>query len=204
LIEGATLRRAPLRVKASGIRPSARCGARATVDNRGIVLAKPGTAMTLHRRLLRLAALGALAAATAARAAAPLDAAQLEALAEQVKAREIAFAQTLADRRLDRFADFVAEDAVFRGSVLRIGRATIVEKWRAYFDGPKAPFSWAPDTVTVAADGRTAISSGPVRDGAGRPTSRYITIWRLDPDQRWRAIVDGGVDTSCDAAAAKP
>jgi ketosteroid isomerase-like protein len=160
--------------------------------------------MTSRRRLLRLAAIGALAASLPAHAATPPGAARLEAIADQVRAREIAFAQTLADRRLDRFADFVAEDAVFRGAALRIGRAAIVDGWRKYFDGPKAPFSWAPDAVTVAADGRTAISSGPVRDADGKAGSRYITIWRLDADERWRAIVDGGVDESCPAASANP
>ena len=129
--------------------------------------------------------------------AAPPTADQLEAIAGQVKAREIAFAQTMADRRLDRFADFVADDAVFRGTALHLGRAEIVERWKPYFDGPKAPFSWAPDSVTVSADGRLAISSGPVQDPQGHVTTRYITIWRLDADGRWRVIVDGGVDEAC-------
>ncbi len=161
--------------------------------------------MPLRQRLQRAAALGLLAASIpASGAAAPApSAAQLEAIADQVKAREIAFAQTMADRRFDRFADFVAEDAVFRGAALRIGRATILEKWRPFFDGPKPPFSWAPDAVTVAADGRTAISSGPVRDEDGKAASRFITIWRLDPDGRWRVIVDGGVDDACETAPAK-
>jgi len=134
----------------------------------------------------------------AARAfAAPPTADQLEALAAQVKAQETAFAQTMADRRLDRFAEFVAADAVFRGAALRLGRAEIVDKWKPYFDGPKAPFSWAPDAVTVSADGRLAISSGPVRDPDDHVVTRFITIWRLDADGRWRVIVDGGVDAAC-------
>jgi ketosteroid isomerase-like protein len=163
-------------------------------------------AMSLRQCLLRAVAVavGAFAVSLPALGAAPApNAAQLEAIADQVKAREIAFAQTLADRRLDRFADFVAEDAVFRGAALRIGRATIVEKWSHFFDGPKAPFSWAPDAVTVAADGRTAISTGPVRDPEGKTTSRFITIWRLDADERWRVIVDGGVANDCEAPARK-
>ena len=155
----------------------------------------------MHLPLRRLCTALAAALSTHAIAApAPLSAAELEAIAGQVKAQEIAFAQTMADRRLDRFAEFVAEDAVFRGAALRIGRATVVEKWRPLFDGPKAPFSWAPDSVTVAADGRSAISSGPVRDETGAVTSRYITIWRLDTDGRWRVIVDSGVDDACAAA----
>ena len=152
----------------------------------------------MHLRFQGLCALlAATLAMNAIAAATPLSATELEALADQVKAQEIAFAKTMADRRLDRFAEFVAEDAVFRGAALRIGRAVVVEKWRPLFDGPKAPFSWSPDSVTVAADGRSAISSGPVRDETGAVTSRYITIWRLDADGRWRVIVDGGVDDAC-------
>jgi len=155
-------------------------------------------------RFTNRAAVGALALSLVApaHAAAPLGAAELEALAAQVKAQEIAFAQTMADRRLDRFAEFVAEDAVFRGAALRVGRTTIVEKWRPLFEAPKAPFSWTPDQVTVAADGRTALSTGPVLDADGQPRSRFMTIWRLDADGRWRVIVDGGVEDACAAQPA--
>ena len=122
------------------------------------------------------------------------SAAELAAIANDVKAAETAFAKTMADRRLDQFTDFVAEDAVFMGAAPNIGRATIVEKWSGFFKGDKAPFSWAPDAVAAATDGRTAISTGLARDTAGRVISRFTTIWRKDPDGHWRAIVDQGVD----------
>ena len=151
--------------------------------------------MPTASRLLPFAlAAGALALATAARAAAPLSASELEALAREVAAAETAFAQTMADRRIDRFAEFVAEDAVFRGAALRIGRAAVVEKWRPLFEGAQAPFSWAPDVVTVAADGRSAVSSGPVRDAQGKVASRFVSIWAKGADGRWRVSVDEGVD----------
>ena len=127
-----------------------------------------------------------------------------ERLAKDVAARESAFAQTMADRRFDRFADFIAADAVFRGaSQPVVGREAVVRKWKAYYDGPQAEFSWAPDLVTVSADGRSALSTGPVRDAAGQVVSRFMTIWRLDPDGRWRVQVDQGVDRDC-ARAASP
>jgi ketosteroid isomerase-like protein len=133
------------------------------------------------------------APASPAATAAP-SATELEALAEQVKAAETAFAKTMADRKLDRFADFIAEDAVFRGTVLHIGRSTVVESWRRFYNAPKAPFSWAPDAVTVAADGRTALSTGPVRTPDGKMVSRFTSIWRKDADGHWRVIADQGVD----------
>ena len=133
----------------------------------------------------------------------PLTAAQLEALAAEVSAAETAFAKTMADRKLDRFAEFVAEDAVFSGGALRIGRAAIVERWRPLFDGPQAPFSWTPDKVTVSSDGRSAVSTGPVRDAQGRVTSRFMSIWRKDADGRWRVAVDQGVDLDACAPTSK-
>jgi len=139
--------------------------------------------------------------ALGARAATLPSAADLAVVTAEVKAAEIAFAKTMADRRLDQFTDFVAEDAVFVGAAPHIGRATIVDKWSGYFKGDKAPFSWAPDAVEAAADGRTAISTGLARDPAGQVISRFTTIWRKDPDGHWRAIVDQGVDVpSCMAA----
>ena len=120
--------------------------------------------------------------------------ADLAAIVVDVKAAETAFAKTMADRRLDQFTDFVAEDAVFMGAAANIGRAKIVEKWSGFFKGEQAPFSWAPDAVAAAADGRTAISTGLARDPAGKVISRFTTIWRKDPDGHWRAIVDQGVD----------
>ena len=57
-------------------------------------------------------------------AAAPLPSqAELAAIVADVKAAETAFAKTMADRRLDQFTDFVAEDAVFVGRTMNIGRA---------------------------------------------------------------------------------
>jgi ketosteroid isomerase-like protein len=128
--------------------------------------------------------------------------AELAAIVVDVKAAETAFAKTMADRRLDHFADFVAEDAVFVGAAMNIGRANVVEKWSGFFKSPQAPFSWAPDAVAVAADGRTAVSTGLAREAAGKVVSRFTSIWRKDPDGRWRVIVDQGVD-ACECPSEK-
>jgi len=132
------------------------------------------------------------------RAAAPLPSANdLAAVAAEVKASEIAFARTMADRKLDRFAEFVAEDAVFNGRGAQIGRPAVVEAWKRFFEAPQAPFSWAPDAVAPTADGRHAISTGLVHDPAGKVTGRFTSIWRKDVDGRWRVVADQGVDAGC-------
>lgn len=150
---------------------------------------------------LALAALIGLPSA-AARAETPSPTAEaLEAAAGEVSAVETAFAKTMADRDLAAFGTFVADDAVFRGRTLRIGRAAVLEGWKPLFDGATAPFSWKPDAVTVAADGRHAISTGPVRDAQGQPSGRYLSLWRREADGRWRIAVDEGVDPDCAAPA---
>ena len=125
------------------------------------------------------------------------SAADLAATAAEVRAAEIAFARTVADRKLGRFGDFVAEDAVFNGRTAQIGRAAVLAAWKPYFDGPQAPFSWAPDAVAPTADRRYAISTGLVHDAAGKLTGRFTSIWRKDADGHWRAVADQGVGVDC-------
>ncbi len=155
-------------------------------------------------RPARFALIATLSLACLGAAAAPLPtSADLSAVAAQVRAAEIAFARTMAERRLDQFSEFVAEDAVFMGSTPHIGRAAVIDTWRAYFKDAQAPFSWAPDAVAASADGRTAISTGLARSPEGRVISRFTTVWRKDADGRWRVAVDQGVDPStCSASQA--
>jgi ketosteroid isomerase-like protein len=116
---------------------------------------------------------------------------------QQVLEAERAFAQTMADRGLDAFATFVADDAVFFGrSVLR-GKREVVEGWRGLFDGADAPFSWEPEEVEVLPSGGLAHSSGPVYNPAGERVGTFNSVWRLEPDGRWRVVFDKG----CSCAA---
>lgn len=114
-------------------------------------------------------------------------------LAAQVRAAETAFARTMADRDLEAFETFVAEEALFFGSkrVLR-GRDAVAAGWSAYFEGAEAPFSWAPETVEALDSGTLALSSGPVLDPAGKRIGTFNSIWRLEADGRWRVVFDRG------------
>ena len=136
--------------------------------------------------------------ASGALAAAPLpSASDLAAIAAEVKASEIAFAQTMADRKLDKFTEFVAEDAVFNGRSAQVGRPAVVEAWKRFFTDPKAPFGWGPDAVAPTADGRYAISTGLVHNPEGKVTGRFTSIWRKDADGHWRVVADQGVAAGC-------
>lgn len=110
-----------------------------------------------------------------------------------VRDREIAFAATMADRDLDRFATFIAEEAIFFGGAGPIrGREAIVAAWTRFFEGPQAPFSWRPDVVEVLPSGDLALTSGPVRDPEGAEIGRFTSIWRRDAGGQWRVVFDRG------------
>jgi ketosteroid isomerase-like protein len=125
-------------------------------------------------------------------AAQPADA-QRSAVAQQVFAAESSFAATMANRDSVGFATFVAADAVFFGGRKTThGRAEVVADWRGFFIGPSAPFSWRPQTIEVLESGTLAHSSGPVFDATGKQVSTFNSVWRKDPDGKWRVVFDKG------------
>jgi ketosteroid isomerase-like protein len=113
-------------------------------------------------------------------------------LAEQVRAREVAFARTMAERDHAAFATYVSEEALFLGRTVRRGRSEVVEGWKPYFEGPEAPFSWEPERVEVLDSGTLAISTGAVRAPDGRRVGTFNSTWRLEPDGEWRVVLDVG------------
>jgi ketosteroid isomerase-like protein len=117
---------------------------------------------------------------------------RLAGLARQAP-KERAFAKTMADRDHGAFASFISDEGIFWGqkAVLR-GRTQVAEGWKAFFDGPQAPFSWEPARVEVLDSGTLALSSGPVREPGGKVIGTFNSIWRLEFDGRWRVIFDKG------------
>jgi ketosteroid isomerase-like protein len=116
----------------------------------------------------------------------------LEDLAARVRARETAFARTMADRDLSAFAAFVSEEALFLDRGVLRGRTAVIEGWKRYFEGDRAPFSWAPDRVEVVDSGTLAVSSGPVYDPDGRRIGTFNSTWRRERDGEWRVVLDVG------------
>jgi ketosteroid isomerase-like protein len=121
--------------------------------------------------------------------------AQAPAVREQVIATERAFAKTMADRDQPRFSQFISQEAVFfSGEQPLRGKSTITAKWSRYFTAPQAPFSWEPEKVEVLESGTLALSSGPVRDPAGKLIGTFTSIWRLEAPHTWRIVFDKGND----------
>lgn len=144
-------------------------------------------------RRLTLASIATWLLAGCATAPAPGPAPDLPALAAQVRAAETAFAQTMAERRFDRFGSFVADDAVFinGGQPLR-GKTAVLLFWQRFFERADAPFAWKPAIVEVLPSGQLAYSEGPVSGPDGKVFARYFSTWRREADGRWLVVLDNG------------
>jgi len=113
-------------------------------------------------------------------------------LAEQVRATEIAFAKTLADRDVKTFTSMIAPDVIWLADKPLRGPAEVLMNWQKFFDAPKAPFSWAPEIVEVQEGGKLALSTGPVMNGEGKRVGTYTSIWRREKSGKWLIIFDRG------------
>lgn len=114
-------------------------------------------------------------------------------LVRQATAAETAFAQSMADRDLEAFASFIADDAIFSpGPNALRGKAAVLAAWSKYFEGEQAPFSWRPETVVVSAAGQLAATKGPVFDPSGKPIAEFRSTWRREADGRWKVVFDDG------------
>jgi ketosteroid isomerase-like protein len=124
-------------------------------------------------------------------------------LKEQVRQTEIAFAKTLADRDPAAFVKFLTADTIFlSASKISRGPAEVAERWKPYFEGAKAPFSWTPEQVEVLNSGTLAMSSGPVLDPAGKRIGTFNSVWRREANGQWKIVLDNGCPAcNCDAAA---
>lgn len=125
-------------------------------------------------------------------------------LKRQVAEAERAFAATMKARDHAAFTRFLADEAIFfSGATALRGREAIAGAWRAYYDGPQAPFSWEPEQVEVVDSGTLAYSGGPVYDAAGKRIGHFNSIWRLEAPGRWKIVFDRG-DAPCNCKSAAP
>jgi ketosteroid isomerase-like protein len=124
-------------------------------------------------------------------------------LREQVRKAEIAFAKTMADRDHAAFTKFLAEDTIWLGRAVMRGSKAVAEGWKRFYEGKEAPFSWEPERVEVNDLGTLGLSTGPVRDPAGKRIGTYNSIWRRGADGKWTIIFDNGCPP-CDCPAPSP
>ena len=84
-----------------------------------------------------------------------------DALRDEVRQTEIAFARTMADRDFAAFQRLIADDVVWLGSTLMRGKQQVAEGWKRFYEEKDAPFSWEPERVEVNDSGTLyeAVSS---------------------------------------------
>jgi ketosteroid isomerase-like protein len=125
-------------------------------------------------------------------------------LSETVKARENAFAKTLADRDFAAFASFIDEDAVFLyGGSPQRGKAEILAAWKGYFEGETPPFAWRADYAEVDPSGTWAQTKGTVSSVQGEDFAIFWSVWRRTPSGEWLVYFDDGCWPGCFPGTAK-
>jgi ketosteroid isomerase-like protein len=88
----------------------------------------------------------------------------------------------------------IAEDAVFispRG-LLR-GRAEVLEGWKALLSENGPVLEWLPNRADASDSGEYGFTVGEwrLKEKNGEVASgEYVTVWRRDPDGRFRALLD--------------
>jgi len=111
----------------------------------------------------------------------------------ELRATEVAFAKTMADRDLDAFAGFLSHEVVFfTGENTLRGPQAVSEAWARFFAGPRPPFSWEPDAVAVLDSGTLGFTSGPVLDPDGARVGTFNSVWRRLPNGTWQIVFDRG------------
>ncbi len=153
------------------------------------------------RRVMAVASSVVVLAGCAGAPIGPSAPANTALLREQVLATERAFAKTMADRDFAAFTTFLSEEAVFftKRTPLR-GKAQVAAAWKRFFEAKEAPFSWEPADAQVLDSGTLALSTGPVRDPAGKQFAIFTSVWRLEAPGTWRIVLDKGEDY-CDCTA---
>jgi len=174
---------------------------------------------TMSRRLLPLLASVSIAFASSASAAdAPAPPhARMTAAECEVWARELSFAQSVADHDATAFAAHLEPDAAFSvesPEPLR-GMDEITRQWSGLIQGKDVLLSWYPTRTTIAGAADIASSAGPVLIEDLRPGARqryrlgaFHSVWHRGQDGTWRVMFDGGGQppvpaTDAEAAAFK-
>jgi ketosteroid isomerase-like protein len=149
-------------------------------------------AMTTRRHAL-LAAASLPAAASAAVPDSWPAPAEIDRRVAEVTSTEIAFAACMAQRDAAGFRRLLAPDVIFiDGKTAHRGPDAVMAAWQKFFDGPQAPFAWAPDLVLVLPSGDLAQSSGPVTGRDGQLVARFQSVWRRKAVGGWEIVFDQG------------
>lgn len=120
-------------------------------------------------------------------------------LEQSLRAAEMAFAASVAEKNLERFESHLDPDAIFMGGRILAGKEAILDAWKVYFDDNAPVLEWHPEDVAVRANGKMGITRGPytlrTRTSDGQEETRtgsFSSVWELQKDGRWRILFDSG------------
>ena len=121
----------------------------------------------------------------------------------EVWARELSFAQSVADHDAAAFAAHLEPDAAFAAESPQPqrGRDLIASRWTGLVEGKQLLLSWYPTRTTIGGPADVAVSSGPalyedLRPGAD-PRYRigaFHSVWHKGSDGAWRILFDDGIE----------
>jgi ketosteroid isomerase-like protein len=118
-------------------------------------------------------------------------------------AADRAFAKATADKGLDGWVGFMADDVakVRRpGEKLVVGKDAVRRADAEILADKNRKLVWQPVDAHAFADGNTGVTSGrykvvgPDKDGKEvvLATGGYVTVWRLERDGAWKVVFDTG------------
>ena len=108
------------------------------------------------------------------------------------------FDQAAADRNIERFLSFVAENAAFDSAEGR-GREAVRKAWAPFFEANGPSLRWKPTRAESLVAGDVGYTIGTwerhAKDARGNDVVRrgqYLTVWRKQKDGSWQAAFDTG------------
>ena len=122
---------------------------------------------------------------------------------QQLMDADLAFARATAEKGIDGWMSFMADDAVRiapLGGKAHAGKAAVRELDAKMFADPNRKLLWEPTDGGAFDGGTHGFTTGRSRvvvkaaDGKEevRSTGNYVTWWRKGPDGRWKVILDTG------------
>lgn len=114
---------------------------------------------------------------------------------------EARFAKDVAERGGAAFADWFAEDGVAlgNGQAPVVGRVAIAKS--ASWSPKDYQLTWTPTDAAMGPSGDMGYTwghfDGRSKDANGNPVTtsgRYMTIWRKEPDGKWKVVLDAGAN----------
>jgi ketosteroid isomerase-like protein len=145
-------------------------------------------------KLLFLPALLASALVYGQTASPPAQWSHAKVLEKQLRDADLAFAKATAERRIEGWMEFFADDAaIIREGKVLSGKQSIREFYTQVFANKDFTLTWVPTKAEVSKDGTLGYTYGDAEAKVGAQVSRgmYVTVWRR-VGGKWKVVLDLG------------